>query len=435
MTDFADILPKLKGKDIYFYLNKENPDWSSPNSKTELVIHFDGKKVSLSLDDSKNLSYLASSLYHFIDSNNILLSWSAKDIFSFIKGKTDISLEILANIYDINIINSYFALNQQKPESFKSAIKLLKTVLTNSDWKKFNNIYNQVYVPLFSKVLPDIETNCLIDNSKRKCVYPFYVIEGQANGRLKTLKINSASYNPHSLGPMEKNNIRPKDYDQVFVCFDYKNMEVNVLQWLSSDKELAKILATNKDLYKEIWRKITKQEPTEAHRALCKNIFLPVVFGLGKANLSKKLGVSEKIASKLIDSFYKTFPVAFDWVSSQSANGNNMAIDFFGRRRIFEEKDMYKIRNFCIQSPASLICLKKLICLHESLSGHATVCFHIHDGYYVLCKKSEVNFIAELGRKILESEDELFPNLKLKITCHYGNNLSDLKILMKEALV
>jgi hypothetical protein len=435
MTEFADILPQLKGKDIYFYLTKENPDWLNHNSKIELVFHFDGKKVSLPLNDTKNLSYLASSIYHFIDSNNIVLCWNAKDIFSFFKGRTEIPLEIFNNIYDLYIINSYFSLKSEKPESFKDAVKILKKALNISDWKRFNNIYNQVFVPLFSKTLPDIETSCLIDNSKRKCIYPSYVIEGQANGRLKTCKINSSCYNPHSMGHEEKNNIRPKDYDEVFVYFDYKNMEVNVLQWLSGDKELSKIISDNKDIYKEIWRKVTKQEPTEAHRTLCKNIFLPVVFGQGKASLSKKLGVSEEIASKLINNLQNTFHVAFDWVSAQSADSNNMAIDFFGRRRIFEQEELYKIKNFCIQSPASLICLKKLVCLHESLSGHATVCFHVHDGYCVLCKKTEVDFIAELGKKVLESEDELFPNLKLKTTCHYGNNFNNLKSLTKEVMI
>ena len=27
MTEFADVLPQLKGKDVYMYLSKENPDW------------------------------------------------------------------------------------------------------------------------------------------------------------------------------------------------------------------------------------------------------------------------------------------------------------------------------------------------------------------------------------------------------------------------
>ena len=433
MTEFADVLPHLKGKDIYMYLSKENPDWVGLDVEVELVLHYGGKKVSLSLADDENAAYLASSLYHFIDENSLVICWGVKDLFTYLKGRTEISLEICDRLYDISIMCSYFGFSMERPSTFKEAAQTLRMAMSEPSWDNFREFYRSVYRPLFSKVVPDMETNCLIDNARRKCVYPTYVIEGQANGRLKAIKSGSSSYNPHSIGANEKANLRPKDYDEVFVYFDYKNMEVNVLQWLSKDETLAEMLVTGKDLYKEIWRKITLQSPTESHRSLCKNIFLPVVFGQGARSLSKKLGIAEEIASKLIYKLNKTFPVAFGWVNSQSTDSNNTATDVFGRKRTFEDQKQYKIKNFCIQSPASMICLKKLVRLHEVLASKASICFHVHDGYCVLCNKNEVNFVYDLGTSVLEEEDPMFPGLDLKTTCNFGHSLNDMQNITKGA--
>jgi len=428
--DYSEVLPNLKGKDIYLYLTESLPDWTS-GADVGLVLHYGGMKALLPLDDDKNLSYLASSFHHLIDEKSILISWNAKDIFSFIRGRTEISLEANNVIYDLSLICSYLGMPKDRPLTFKDAISVLKSAFTDSGWKKFSRLYSEVYFPLFTRVLPEIETNCLVDNRRRRCVYPTYVIEGQSNGRLKTAKLGENSYNPHSMGEAERLNLRPPGYDEVFVYFDYRNMEVNVLQWLSRDEGLGGILESGEDLYKSIWRKITKKEATDAHRKLCKDVFLPVVFGMGKGSLSKRLGVSEEFASKLIDSLVRTFPVAFDWVNSQSFDSNKTATDAFGRKRRFEDHEQYKAKNFCIQSPSSMICLRKLVQLHDALAGKASICYHLHDGYCVICNKNEVATVSDIGIKCLEEEDDLFPGLKLKTSCKFGHSLNDLQTLTR----
>jgi hypothetical protein len=104
-----------------------------------------------------------------------------------------------------------------------------------------------------------------------------------------------------------------------------------------------------------------------------------------------------------------------------------MATDVFGRRRYFADHEFYKIRNFCIQSPSSMVCLRKLVRLHETLSDKARIGFHIHDGYCVMCKKNQLNSIYETATSILEEEDPLFPGLKLRTSCTSGANLNDMK--------
>lgn len=415
-------------------MTPENPDWISDDSRVDMVIHSGGRKFSLPLSDPRESSYLASGLHHFIDSDSLVLSWSAKDIYSFLKGRTGIPLEFRGNIYDLQIICSYFGYDKDRPETFRDALGIMKRAVSESGWASFKKFHDSVYKPLFSEVIPAMETFCLVDNRLRRLVHPAYVIEGQVNGRLKAFKNGRLSYNPHTLGAPERSSLRPSGYDQSFVNFDFRNMEVCVLRWLSGDENLARIIDSGFDPYREIWRMVSGQEPSDSQRIICKNMFLPVVFGMGPPSLSRKIGVSEKVSRRIIDSFVNSFPAAFDWVARQSDLDSGTALDVFGRRRVFADGEFYKSRNFCIQSPASMICLRKLVTLHAAVSGIADVCFHVHDGYCLVCDRSSVDRVVDVGTESLESEDDLFPGLQLRVSCKFGPDLENLETPRKEKI-
>jgi hypothetical protein len=424
MAEVADVMSRLRGHDIYFYMF--DPGRASDS---ELRFHFGGGRAVVPCSDNLSLSYLAASIQHFLDNDRFLISWSAKDVFSFLKSRTEMAMEMGGFLYDLSVISSYLSVDCEVPSSFPEAVRLLKRLVGHPGWGAFKPFYTEVYLPLVSSVLPDMETCCLVDNSKRRCVYPSYVVEGQANGRLKAVVPTDGHYNPHSMGAEQKANLRPPGYDEVFVYFDYRNMEVNVLQWLSGDPALGSILESGDDPYRAIWSRVIRSEATEGNRKTCKDVFLPVVFGQGPRSLASRTGIKEEIASRIIDTLVDAFPVAFDWVTSQSPDGDNMAVDFFGRRRRFEERELYKIRNFSVQSPASMICLRKLVRLHGSLSGLARSCFHVHDGYCVVCAKNKVGEVFEVGTRVLEEEDPMFPGLGLRTSCVHGARLNDMKPL------
>src|SRR5690606_18628861 len=122
------------------------------------------------------------------------------------------------------------------------------------------------------------------------------------------------------------------------------------------------------DLYELIWKRMTTIDPTPKHRELCKSIFLPVIYGQGVYSLSKRLEVGEKTAESLIHRLNKAFPDAVRWVNAQVTDAQNVATDVWGRRREFDLNELYKIRNFCIQSPASMVCLTKLVRIYQKLN-------------------------------------------------------------------
>lgn len=431
--DFSGVVTGFAGKDIYLHMSEENPDWTVEDSSVNLVVHYGGRRASLPMGDDGEVEYLASSIHHFISPETVVLAWRAKDFFSFLRGRSGISVEMPARVWDLHVISSYFGYGCERPETFRDAVALLRRAFSEPGWEGFRKFYESVHMPLFSSVLPDIETSCLVDSEKRSCVYPSYVLEGQVNGRLKAFLNGPSSYNPHSLGMGDRLRLRPPDYDSSFVCFDFRNMEVAVLAWLSGDSRLAGIISSGRDPYSEIWKIVAREEPDPSKRELCKNVFLPVVFGQGKGSLSRRLDISEKIAGMVIDRLVKAFPVAFDWVCSGTVDSGGYSEDSFGRRRHFPEGERYKMRNFRIQSPASMVCLKKLVDLHGCLPA-GSLRFHLHDGYCVVCGDSEVERVADTGVRCLESADPMFAGLFLKTSCKTGKNLNNLESIKGRVL-
>jgi len=422
MLNIAEILDSV-GPDVFFHFDEAHIDWTS-EKKASLIIQSNGKKSCIELVDPKVIEEMAASIpYYFKDCN--LYSWNLKNLISFFKKKTSLNLKFENDIYDLYILCSYFSLGLKKPKRTQDAALIVNHLKQTDIWDKFLIFYKKIYTPLIQRVIPDIETDPLVNLKTKSFSNCYYELEGQANGRMKTLKLSNNSYMPHSMSDDDKNNIALPDPDDVFLVFDYKHMEVSVLEWLSKDKGLSEILSEDRDLYSAVWEYLTKTDADESQRSLCKKILLPVVFGLGPKSLSKKLGLSEKNASKLIYKLVDTFPVAFSWVESQRVDSNNFATDFFGRRRKFSENEFYKIRNFCVQSPSNMICLKKLVDLHDSLID-AKLRFHVHDGYVISCNKREIKNVYKNAKLVLEKDDEMFLNLKLKVSCKYGKKLNNL---------
>lgn len=427
MSDVFELVSLLRGNDLFIYLDGDDRPWCEETSRPGLVFHCGGRRMTMDGGDSESISYLASSIHHFMDASRFVVSWGAKDIFSFVRGRSEVPMELASPLYDLGIISSYLGVDCPRPAKFREAMILLKALLTHPGWAEFRPFYEGVHVPLVTRVLPEIESCCLVDNERRMCVYPSYSSAYQANGRLKASVRCPSNYNPHTIGPEQKRNLRPPGYEDCFVQFDYRNMEVKTLQWLSGDERLGELIDADGDPYGAIWSAVTKGTVEKRHRDICKEVFLPVVFGLGARGLAERIGVEEFFAARLIDRLVKTFPVAFDWVSSQLPDGDNMAKDRFGRRRRFSGRDSYKTRNFSVQSPASMICLRKLVRLQESLEGLGRVCFHVHDGYCVVCAVDKVDSVCEAGMAVLEEEDPLFPGLRLRASCETGGRLDQMK--------
>jgi hypothetical protein len=423
----AEHINKLVGKDIYIKTTPETLDWTShQEAKISLVVEGIAINCPLSKDLQK-LRELFQGLQHYIGDNSdiLVIGWNIKSFMSYAYGKLGMEFEFAGRLVDLKIAESFCGIRDQKaPETIEDA----KTRITKlGNLEHFVNAYREVYYPLATQVLPKMESVPLADQRSRSLVYSSYEIEGSINGRLKTPGALKHSYLPHTMKPEDKENLWPQKHDDVFLYADYKNMEVAVLQWLSGDKVLGEILDSGKDIYSEIWKIITKQDPDEEQRESCKRSLLSIVYGAGSETVAKHLNASERHAELFMEKLEEHLPQAMNWIRNQM-DVCGVFTDSFGRKIRLEQGKEHKLQNYAVSSPAAMICLHKLVKLERELTG-AKLVFHVHDGYGILVNNKNVVSVAESVKNILESEDELYPGLRLRVACEAGRTLDKLILI------
>lgn len=422
----CEALNKIQDRDLLIYPDPDILDFNS-NKPVQLCIR--SKDVFLQIplgEDLKQLQeYLGAAQFFCGGDKSILLTWNLKNLLTYIRGRTGVDYHLKGKIFDLSFLESYAGEEKDRPATFSEGMQRLLKLTKNSGWSKVNTVYQQVYLPLILSI-PKIETYGLSHKSKRIRVYPHYEIDGQVNGRMKCSNISSHSFNPHNMGEQERADLRCPGFGYSFLYFDFKHMEVNTLQWLSQDPKMAEILTSGRDFYEAIWEILTDSSCNSERRQLAKNFFLPVFYGLGVDALAKKLNWPVDVCKGLITRIQKHFPVAWSWmkVQQQSLGLDGAAYDYFGRRRVFDAS--YKVRNFVVQSPAALVCLHKLVLLMDTPGSLANVCMHIHDGYVLSVKNEDINKTYETTKRLLESENELYPGLHLSVDCKRGTCLNQM---------
>ena len=291
-------------------------------------------------------------------------------------------------------------------------------------------MYNKIHVPLFKEVIPKLETIGILNIEESKKVYAYYEIFGQKNGRLNSSLAFQNGFLPQHLSPEMKKNLKPNDLEDLFMYFDYKNMEVSVLHWLSKDQLLGEYLAKD-DFYLEIYQLITgnPHNSDKENRIKGKKMFLPIIYGQSPQSLGNRLNVSLGVAEQITERVKTLFSTAVEYVSKYHlhAKENGFCVDIFGKRREFSKDESYEALCFAVQSPASLMCLEKLI----NLSRVVDIAYSVHDGYCVYSNKKHWKQVYKTCHDVLISDSSLFPGLKLKVSCYGGRNLESLKPLLK----
>ena len=329
-----------------------------------------------------------------------IIAWNIKNLYSYALFKTGTHLQFETKVFDLRIAESFLGMDKKIPVDYAEAKERFKAVI--ADWGNFKNLYQQIYFPLLSEVIPSIESEGLIQD--RKILYSCYDVSG--HGRLSCYKAFDNYFLPHTLSREQRAIIKPKGNEYSFLYFDFHCMEVSMMAWLSKDAYLSELVNGKEDFYKVLYKLITGVSD-DNKRDLCKNIFLPVVYGQQAKSLAKNLNFTIGTAEKIISRLEKLFPKLFDWL------GSYRNIDYFGRKRYFEGGEEYKYRNFIVQAPAAMVCLERLIGLYQELQDYGIIVATIHDGYLVKAKQVEIT--KAICMRSLETESKLCPGLKLKV--------------------
>ena len=434
MIKFVSDIVELSSTANLFYMcfDKSFLDFTDEDSKPTIKISSLSGSFSVEIETSK-LPLLVEVLRETIFSKeNKIISWNWKDFISYLTYHFGKLVEFKALILDLKILESFFFIKLEKPETYSEAIDRFKKVKSDSEWNKLHHVYKEIYTPLLTLVVPSMEVVPLLDYEAKSKVYAYYEINGQDNGRMLCSNVRVHGYNPHTLSKEQKSKYKPCVPFNVFLGFDFKSMEVAVLAHLANDDKLSELIQS-KDIYTSIFQAITDSNVVDQNsRNIAKKIFLPTIYGMSAKTLAVQANIevsfAEQICKNITQKFSKSVKYVKDFVSLAESQGT--ISDYFGKRRNFSE-NFYKARNFSIQSPASLICLEKLVELWKITHDKTRICYHVHDGYYVYATNDNWKEIAMDVKRVLISESKICPGLKLRVTCQIGTSLQNMKSLEK----
>jgi hypothetical protein len=413
---------------VYLVLTPEVPDFTV-GDEFVLSVFVPNKRLDININPQNIRETIGILDLSIFDGTQIksILAWNIKPIFSYFTYYCQSTYKILNQLLDIRVLERFLGyFDELPPKNITEALNRSKRIVENPSWKQ---VYSQLHLPLIFKTLPRLESISLHHKSDLTGKFAYYDIEGQKNGRLRNSGKFKRSYVPHTLGNEQKEQLRPKSVDDVFMLADVNNCEVTVLQYLSKDQKLAEFLTSGKDVYVQIYELITGDVcDNDSKRGFCKLIFLPVIYGCGVKRLSSAINVDEDTAKDLIKRVHHYFKESIDWIleKENEAKTKGCVKDYFGRLRYFTEDNYYTARNFVVQSPAATVCLEKLVMLDDVCKNNARVVFTIHDGYGFTCSinKAKETFLAT--KKVIQTESQLLPGLKLEMHAEFGKKLNKL---------
>jgi len=415
-------------KDEKTALVKTDPPIQDFTRASQSFLAVSSKKASIKLPLNDQLDSIIGllALVLFVPERTVI-AWDIKSLITYLRfqGKSECFDTLnLDRVIDLKLCEAFLGAEKQAPLTWAEAVQRLKSCAASPvAWRT----HKKIHLPLATKVVPAMEAWGVVDDCRKKTLYPSYTIEGQVQGRMSCHVPFDRCINPHNLDGDQKAVVKPRSPHAYFVQLDYRAMEVAVLQWLSKDPVLEAIVSDpSKDVYEEVFKTVTDAgECGKEERDLAKSFFLPVFFGMQPYALSQRIGVEQGLAQQIIDLIGQKFPTAWRWVQDrhEEAKENGRVTDFFGRVR--EVHESYLARHFAIAAPAASICLERLVRLHDALPADETkLIFSIHDGYVLATSRPCLTDAVNTSRSILEGDIPMCPGLKLRTSCEAGKNLA-----------
>lgn len=410
------------------------------NASGKLVVYDNIRRIELEVTPDNIMSICGLLDATILDKSRVerLYAWDLKSFCSYVRFFVKKFLSPTNSVIDLKVIENFLGLKQKCPQNLSEVVNRMKVALQccatpAGAAQGMQQVYKSIHLPLILRVLPFIETIPLLNEATREAVYPFYEIEGQVNGRMNCAAKFAHSYVPHLIRSEVAAVLKPYGYGTVFLTADFRHCEVAVLQYLSNDKNLKSIIESGEDVYRKIYEIVTDHPcDTKKKRDLCKEMFLPVMYGCGPKGLAKNINCSEEVGKKLYVRIARKFSTALSWMLGYQikAKAGEVITDYFGRPRQYTES--YKVRNFLVQAVAATICQEKLIGLYNALDNEsAYIAFSVHDGYSIITKASCAKETYQKVKQILEAESKLCPGLKMKTEIKFGAKLDKMKVLWK----
>jgi DNA polymerase-1 len=305
-------------------------------------------------------------------------------------------------------------------------------------------------------------------------IYPQLVHVATKTGRLSCNKPNLQ--NQTTDGGVKDMYISRFGADGVLVEFDYAQLEMVALAFLSKDNQLIADLNAGIDMHSMLYEKMYHRAPTKEERKPFKSLSFGLVYGAGYKTLAANAKCSEADAKLFIKVFYDRYAgvaayhgaLVHDAATKRETSverspsgmpvGTYTDVSATGRRYVFKEyegvigwgKDKGKkkmsfspteLKNWGVQGfatgdivPMMVGHLVRELGKRWNLTTQVCPIMTVHDSILLDIKKEKLYDVLEVGKEVLESAPEVLKNvfglefgMELKVGCATGPTWGTLK--------
>ena len=233
-----------------------------------------------------------------------------------------------------------------------------------------------------------------------------------------------------------------EDDNYEILSLDYSQIELRVLASLSNCPALKEIFLSGEDIHAATAKKLfnLQSEPTSLQRRKAKTVNFGVVYGISDWGLADQLGISNKEARDIINSFYSSFPEVatfFQHIVNDAVKDGYVST-MLGRRRYLRELHdaNYQVResakraamNAPVQGTAADLIKYAMIKVHQALLDNKLetkmIC-QIHDELIFKVPKAEKEKAYQLIKDIMENA--LSIDVPLEVDGGFGRTWYDAK--------
>lgn len=101
------------------------------------------------------------------------------------------------------------------------------------------------------------------------------------------------------------------DPTKVFLEFDYKQLEVIGIAYITGDASLKRDIIAGVDIHSKIGSKVLGRPPTKEERRNIKTVVFAMLYGSGIPNIIKTSGLGESLVSDIVKGFKDSYPKVF----------------------------------------------------------------------------------------------------------------------------
>jgi DNA polymerase I len=232
------------------------------------------------------------------------------------------------------------------------------------------------------------------------------------------------------------------DPGHVLISADYSQIEFRVLAHMSEDPVLVDAFREGADFHERTALKIFgENSPRDPHelRSVAKMVNYALLYGKGAFTLAKDIGVTQDVAQKFIDDYFKGFPNVRAFIDRTLEEGRTTGVvkTMFGRRRLVPELNSRngQVRfaaerqavNMPIQGTAADIMKRAMVETHNALAPYpeARMILTVHDELLFEVPEGRADELSEIVKTSMQGAASL--KVPLTVDVGVGKNWKEAK--------